>query len=113
LPRLSIIMSFPYTTLFRSSLSGAVDMLFKKLISKEIEIPRFQIQTDGNFSVQAPVNFSSDFGFASFNINDLVVSNATGQMPYIELLVELNTEIPFLDFSASNIKFQATESGRA
>jgi len=95
------------------SLSGAVDMLFKKLISKEIEIPRFQIQTDGNFSVQAPVNFSSDFGFASFNINDLVVSNATGQMPYIELLGELNTEIPFLDFSASNIKFQATESGSA
>ena len=95
------------------SLSGSVDMKFKKLIDKEIKIPRFQIQTDGHFSVQAPVNYSSDFGFASYSINDLVISNATGQMPYIELLGELKTDIPFLDFSANNIKFQATENGSA
>ncbi|MDX1772733.1 carboxypeptidase-like regulatory domain-containing protein [Oceanihabitans sediminis] len=95
------------------SLSGSVDMEFKKLIEEEIKIPRFQIQTDGHFSVQAPVNYSSDFGFASYSVDDLVISNATGQMPYIELLGELNTDIPFLDFSANNIKFQATESGSA
>ncbi len=95
------------------SLSGAVDMLFKKLIDAAIEIPRFQIQTDGHFAVQVPANYSADFGFASYHINGFAVSNATGQLPYVELLGELSTDIPFLDFSAGNIRFQATESGSA
>lgn len=88
-------------------------MLFKKLIDEAIEIPRFQIQTDGHFAVQVPANYQADFGFASYHISGFAVSNATGQLPYVELLGELSTDIPFLDFSAGNIRFQATESGSA
>src|SRR5690606_20327328 len=57
------------------SLSGAVDMLFKKLIDEAIEIPRFQIQTDGHFAVQVPANYQADFGFASYHISGFAVSN--------------------------------------
>lgn len=93
------------------SLSGSAAIRFDKLITQEIKIPLFQIQTDGRFMVQAPVNFNADMGFAKFNLQNLIVSTTAGQAPYIGLLGEFKSDLSVLKFNVADIRFKAKAGG--
>lgn len=93
------------------SIGGSASLKFDQLITKTINIPVFQIQTDGRFMVQAPVNYSADMGFAKFTLQSLTISTLSGQAPYIGIVGEFKSELSVLKFSASEIKFKAKAGG--
>ena len=93
-------------------LSGSASLHFDKLFEDPIKIPSFQIQTDGRFMVDAPVNYSANLGFAKFKISSLTLSTLSGQAPSIGVQGEFNAEFPGLKFEASNIKFMANSNGQ-
>ncbi len=93
------------------SLSGSASMKFDQLITKEIKIPSFQVQTDGRFLLQSPVNYSADLSFAKFNIKNLTVSTLSGQAPFISVQGEFNVNFKGLKFDVADIRFKAKSSG--
>ncbi len=93
------------------SLSGSGNLKFDKLITKEIKIPSFQVQTDGRFMLQAPVNYSADLAFASFKIKTLTVSTLSGQSPFISVQGEFGVNVPGLKFEMADIQFKAAAGG--
>ncbi|MDR7131805.1 hypothetical protein J2X69_004170 [Algoriphagus sp. 4150] len=93
------------------SLSGSASMKFDQLITKEIKIPSFQVQTDGRFLLQSPVNYSADLSFAKFNIKNLTVSSLSGQAPFISVQGEFNVNFKGLKFEVADIRFKAKSSG--
>ena len=92
------------------SLGGAALFKFNKLIEKELKVNSFQVQTDGKFYMQAPVNESADLGFASYSITGIEVSNPVQGSPYIGVLGEFKTDIPGLKFEASDIRFSVNSN---
>lgn len=95
------------------SLGGSAKMKFDKLITKEITIPSFQVQTDGRFMLQAPVDHSADLAFAKFNIKNLTVSTLSGQMPFISIQGEFNVNFKGLKFEVADVRFTANPRGGA
>lgn len=93
------------------SLSGSGKLKFDKLITKEIKIPAFQVQTDGRFMLQAPINYSADLTFASFKIKTLTVSTLSGQSPFISVQGEFGVNVPGLKFEMADIRFKAAAGG--
>ena len=93
------------------SLSGSGKLKFDKLITREITIPAFQVQTDGRFMLQAPVNYSADLAFASFKIKTLTVSTLSGQAPFISVQGEFGVSVPGLKFEMADIRFKAAAGG--
>jgi|GEM_PF-607766 len=92
-------------------LSGSANMKFDKLITKTIKIPSFQVQTDGRFLLESPVNYDADLAFAKFKIKTLTVSTLSGQAPAISVQGEFKVEFPGLKFNASDIRFTANPNG--
>jgi len=92
-------------------LSGSANMKFDKLITKTIKIPSFQVQTDGRFLLESPVNYDADLTFAKFKVKSLTVSTLSGQAPSIGVSGEFKVDFPGLKFNASDIRFTANPNG--
>ncbi|SEN88445.1 hypothetical protein SAMN05216436_12424 [bacterium A37T11] len=95
------------------SLAGSANIKFDKLITKEIKIPSFQLQTDGRFLIEAPINYSADLSFAKFKIANLTVSTLSGQVPFISVQGEFVVTLPGLKFNVADIRFKAAANGGA
>ncbi len=92
-------------------LSGSANMKFDKLITKTIKIPSFQVQTDGRFLLESPVNYDADLAFAKFKVKSLTVSTLSGQVPSVSVSGEFKVNFPGLKFNASDIRFTANPNG--
>lgn len=92
------------------SLGGAATFAFEKLITQEIKIPNFQVQTDGKFYMQAPVNFSANLSFASLEVTGIEVSNPAIGDPFIGVIGEFKADVPMLKFEASDIRFSVNKN---
>lgn len=92
-------------------LSGSAEMKFGKLLDKDIRIPSFQVQTDGRFMLEAPVNYEASLAFAKFKIGSITLSTLSGQAPYISVQGEFKADLPSLKFEASDIRFSANTAG--
>lgn len=93
------------------SLTGSAEFEFPMLINKKIKVNSFHVQTDGAFHLEAPINIAADLGFAKFDITGLEVSNPEAGRPFIGLLGKFKTEIPMIEFEASDLRFQLNSAG--
>lgn len=91
-------------------LAGSGKIRFSQYITKEINLPVFEVQTDGRFMIDAPANFTADFAFAKFKVQTIQF-NTTGQTPFIGVRGEFTVDVPLLKFSAGDITFKAKTSG--
>lgn len=85
-------------------LGGSASFSFPKLFSDKINIPYFQIQTDGKFAVTVPVNKKLDAGFAKFALNNITF-NATSSTPRIDIDGVFSTDVKLISFKAGSIHF--------
>lgn len=93
------------------SLGGSAVMQLQKLISTTFEINTLQIQTDGKFFIDIPVDKRADLGFASLAVNGIDVSNPDQGAPYVSVRGEFKTDIPGFTFEVGNIRFTADARG--
>jgi TANFOR domain-containing protein len=91
-------------------LSGSGKIKFDKFITKEINLPVFEVQTDGRFMIDAPTDFAADFSFAKFKVQSIQF-NTTDQMPFIGVLGEFTVDVPMIKFTAGDIRFKAKAGG--
>ncbi|MEO9146290.1 MAG: hypothetical protein ABI237_12120, partial [Ginsengibacter sp.] len=75
-----------------------------KLFSESIDVPYFQIQTDGKFGVTVPVNKSLNAGFATFALNSITF-NTTTPTPQIDIDGQFSADVKLISFSVSGIHF--------
>ena len=88
-------------------LGGSAKFSFAKLFTESIDVPYFQVQTDGKFGVTVPVNKSLDVGFAKFALNS-VNFNTTTPSPQIDVNGQFSVDVKMLKFSAGSIHFKTT-----
>lgn len=93
-------------------LAGSANMKFGKLFTKAFSIPSFQVQTDGRFMIEAPINQSAELGFATFKLASLTLSTLAGQAPYIAVQGEFSANFPGLKFEMSSIRFSVNTAGQ-
>ncbi len=85
-------------------LGGSASFSFPKLFSDKINIPYFQIQTDGKFAVTVPVNKKLDAGFAKFELNNITF-NTLSATPKIDIDGLFSTDVKLIQFKAGGIHF--------
>lgn len=88
-------------------LGGSASFSFPKLFSDKINIPYFQIQTDGKFAVTVPVNKSINTGFAKFALNNITF-NTTTSVPQIDIDGMFSTDVKLISFSSGGIHFKTS-----
>ncbi len=93
-------------------LSGSAKLKFEKLISDEITIPSFQVQTDARFMLEAPVNLKVSVGFASIEIQSITVSTLQGSTPFIGVKGKFGVALPMLKIETGDIKYTAGANGQ-
>lgn len=93
------------------SIGGSALMQLKKLISTTFEVNTLQLQTDGKFFVDIPLDKRADLGFAQLAMNGIDVSNPDQGAPYVSVRGEFTAEIPGLKFEVGNIRFTADTRG--
>ncbi|GAA3982984.1 carboxypeptidase-like regulatory domain-containing protein [Mucilaginibacter dorajii] len=91
-------------------LAGSGRIKFDTFITKEINLPVFEIQTDGRFMIDAPTDFSADFAFAKFKVQSIQF-NTTDQIPFIGVQGEFTVDVPMIKFTAGDIRFKAKVGG--
>lgn len=91
-------------------LAGSGKIKFDTFITKEINLPVFEIQTDGRFMIDAPTDFSADFAFAKFKVQSIQF-NTTDQIPFIGVQGEFTVDVPMIKFTAGDIRFKAKVGG--
>ncbi|NVM67768.1 TANFOR domain-containing protein [Mucilaginibacter sp. SG538B] len=91
-------------------LAGSGKIKFDTFITKEINLPVFEIQTDGRFLIDAPTDFSADFAFAKFKVQSIQF-NTTDQIPFIGVQGEFTVDVPMIKFTAGDIRFKAKVGG--
>jgi TANFOR domain-containing protein len=91
-------------------LAGSGKIKFDTFITKEINLPVFEIQTDGRFMIDAPTDFSADFAFAKFKVQSIQF-NTTDQIPFIGVQGEFTVDVPMIKFTAGDIRFKAKAGG--
>lgn len=91
-------------------LAGSGKIKFDTFITKEINLPVFEVQTDGRFMIDAPTDFSADFAFAQFKVQSIQF-NTTDQIPYIGVQGEFTVDVPMIKFTAGDIRFKAKAGG--
>jgi TANFOR domain-containing protein len=91
-------------------LAGSGKIKFDTFITKEINLPVFEIQTDGRFMIDAPIDFSADFAFAKFKVQSIQF-NTTDQIPFIGVQGEFTVDVPMIKFTAGDIRFKAKAGG--
>ncbi|WP_439697894.1 hypothetical protein ACFGVS_06185 [Mucilaginibacter sp. AW1-7] len=91
-------------------LAGSGKIKFDTFITKEINLPVFEIQTDGRFMIDAPTDFSADFAFAQFKVQSIQF-NTTDQIPFIGVQGEFTVDVPMVKFTAGDIRFKAKAGG--
>lgn len=93
------------------SLNGSAVIQFDQFITKKIDIPLFQVQTDGRFMIESPANFTTDVGFAQLAVQGIAVNTGAGQTPGISILGEFKSDLSMLKFTAGDIRFKAKAGG--
>ncbi|RYY55511.1 MAG: hypothetical protein EOO09_10180 [Chitinophagaceae bacterium] len=88
-------------------LGGSAKFGFGKLFSDNIEVPYFQIQTNGQFGVTVPVNRSLNTGFAKFALNSITF-NTTTPTPQIDLDGKFSVDVKLISLSAGGIHFRTS-----
>ncbi len=86
-------------------IGGSAKFSFAKLFTESIDVPYFQIQTDGKFGVTVPVNKSLNAGFAKFALNSITF-NTTTATPQIDIDGTFSTDVKLISFRASGIHFK-------
>lgn len=91
-------------------LGGSGKIKFTKFFTSEINIPIFEVHTNGRFLVDAPVNFESDLTFAKIKVQAIKFDN-TGGTPLIGIKGALSVDVPLLSLSAADISFKNSGGG--
>ncbi|RYY61917.1 MAG: hypothetical protein EOO05_04735 [Chitinophagaceae bacterium] len=88
-------------------LGGSAKFSFGKMFNDNIEVPYFQIQTNGQFGVTVPVNRSLNAGFAKFALKSITF-NTTTPTPQIDLDGQFSVDVKMIKLSAGGIHFRTT-----
>lgn len=91
-------------------LGGSGKIKFTKLISSEINIPIFEVHTNGRLLVDAPANFETNLAFAKIKVQAIKFDNTSG-VPFIGVKGEISVDVPLLSLSAADITFKNNGSG--
>ena len=85
-------------------LGGSASFSFGKLFKDQIQLPYFQIQTDGKFAATVPVNKSLNAGFAKFAL-DAIGFDATKAVPQIDITGQFSIDVKMVSFKTAGIHF--------
>lgn len=88
-------------------LGGSAKFSFGSMFSESIDVPYFQVQTNGKFGVTVPVNRSLNAGFAKFALNSITF-NTTTPSPQIDLDGQFSVDVKLLKFSSGGIHFRTS-----
>ncbi|WP_343531396.1 carboxypeptidase-like regulatory domain-containing protein [Pedobacter sp.] len=91
-------------------LGGSAKIKFSKFITSEINIPVFEVHTNGRFLVDAPTNFTADLTFAKLKVQAIKFDN-TGSMPFIGIQGAFSVDVPMLSLSVADISFKNNGGG--
>lgn len=96
----------PQTDIY--TISGGGELHFHKYIEK-IDVPRFEIRTDGEFMVTAPVNYTTDFmePYLSITVKNITIGSPKEQsFPRISVGGNIKTSIEILTLEAGKLNFE-------
>ncbi|MEO6316683.1 MAG: carboxypeptidase-like regulatory domain-containing protein [Chitinophagaceae bacterium] len=88
-------------------LGGSAKFSFGKLFKESIDVPYFQIQTNGQFGVTVPVNKALNAGFAKFALNSITF-NTTTPSPQIDLDGQFSVDVKLLKLSTGGVHFRTS-----
>ena len=91
-------------------LGGSGKIKFAKFITSEINIPVFEVHTNGRFLVDAPVNFETNLAFAKLKVQAIKFDNTSGT-PFIGVQGAVSVDVPLLKLSAADISFKNSGGG--
>ncbi|RWU03637.1 carboxypeptidase-like regulatory domain-containing protein [Pedobacter chitinilyticus] len=91
-------------------LGGSAKIKFSKFITSEINIPVFEVHTNGRFLVDAPTNFTADLTFAKLKVQAIKFDNTSGT-PFIGVQGALSVDVPMLSLSVADISFKNNGGG--
>lgn len=91
-------------------LGGSGKIKFTKFITSEINIPIFEVHTNGRFLVDAPVNFETNLMFAKLKVQAIKFDN-TGGTPLIGVQGAVSVDVPLLKLTAADISFKNSGGG--
>jgi hypothetical protein len=80
------------------------------VMEKPFKVPSFEILTNGDFSIQTPVNYSTSIGPFGFAVTNLVI-NARDNTPSIGVQGEFKADLSFLKFEVGNISIRPSAGG--
>jgi len=91
-------------------LGGSGKIKFTKFITSEINIPIFEVHTNGRFLVDAPVNFETNLAFAKLKVQAIKFDNTSGT-PFIGVQGAVSVDVPLLKLTAADISFKNSGGG--
>lgn len=80
------------------------------ILDKPFKIPSFEVLTNGDFSLQTPVNYSTTIGPFGFAVANLYL-NTKDNTPYIGIQGEFRADLSFLKFDVGDIKVKRSAGG--
>jgi hypothetical protein len=86
---------------------GSAKFSFGKLFTETFEIPYFQVQTNGKFAIEVPLNKTLNAGFAKFSLNSIGF-NTTGTSPQIDVNGQFTADVKLIKFTTGNIHFKSS-----
>ncbi len=88
-------------------LGGSAKFSFDKMFTDTIQVPYFQIQTNGKFGVTVPVNKSLNISFAKFALHSINFNTDTS-IPQIDVEGQFSVDVKLLKLSAGAIHFKTS-----
>ncbi|MBN9383856.1 MAG: carboxypeptidase regulatory-like domain-containing protein [Chitinophagaceae bacterium] len=80
------------------------------ILDKPFKIPSFEVLTNGDFSLQTPVNYSTTVGPFGFAVSNLYL-NMKDNTPYIGIQGEFKADLSILKFEIGDIKVKRSAGG--
>lgn len=80
------------------------------ILDKPFKIPSFEVLTNGDFSLQTPVDYSTTIGPFGFSVANLYL-NTKDNTPYIGIQGEFKADLSFLKFEIGDIKIKRSAGG--
>jgi hypothetical protein len=80
------------------------------ILEKPLQLPSFEVLTNGDFSVQAPADYHTNVGPFGFALTNLII-NSKDNTPSIGLQGQFKADLSFLKFEVGDINIRPGSSG--